>query len=402
MEEASTVAARVAELEARLQFLEQSQRAGRVGSWRARMGAESLLQLNDEARRLLGVEAGTAFRNLDFFMTLHPDDRERFVEAMVLVRNDRIRQEIVVHTARADGSGRTLLVTAAPVEGEPPEAGLMTGTIIDVTERRAVAVDIELQKQLLAENELRRAIEGGELFVEYQPVLELESGHFVGAEALVRWQHPNRGRLEPVEFVGLAEDSGLILPLGAWVLSTACNELRRWLDDGVPQDFVMAINLSGVQLRAEGLPAKVKEAINDAGVPGTNILLELTESVLVEGTLDEESLRSIRDLGVRVAIDDFGTKYSTLSYLARLPVDALKIDASFVHAIDDDGPGRAVVAAIAALGRALDLEVIAEGIETEEQLNVAHASACHGAQGFFISRPLPAEECLALVRGGRV
>lgn len=397
MGETQDVQARIAQLETRLAFLEQSQQAGRVGSWRAHLGPAALLELTEEGYRVLGVEPGTPLRNVDFFQMLHPEDRDRFLAAMVSVRTEGGRMEIEVRRVDADGSERMIQITAVTVPGESPETGVVTGTLTEVTRRHLQELDLELQQRIAAEEDLKRALDDGELFLEYQPILSLDTAELCGAEALVRWQHPERGRLEPVEFVGLAEESGLILLLGEWVLTTACRDLRRWLDEGVMEDFVMSINLSAVQLRSDSLPVAVKKAIDESGVSGSGVLLEVTESVLLEGTLDERSLRSIRDLGIHVSIDDFGTKYSSLDYLARLPVDALKIDAAFIQAIDK-GPGRAVVDAIAALGRALGLRVTAEGIETDAQLAAVRAAGCDAAQGFLISRPLPADECLALLK----
>jgi EAL domain-containing protein (putative c-di-GMP-specific phosphodiesterase class I) len=272
------------------------------------------------------------------------------------------------------------------------------GTMTDITDRPLVMADIERERRRSLEDDLRRALENNELFLEYQPIMAIDTGAYIGAEALVRWNHPERGRLEPAEFIELAEESGLIFPLGSWVLMSACKELRHWQDLGLPTDVVMSINLSAVELRAEGLPSAVKMALDSTGVASGSVLLEVTESVLVEGSINERSLRAIRDLGMHVAIDDFGTKYSTLSYLARFPVDALKIDAVFVQGIDC-GAGRAIVAAITALGHALGLSVTAEGIETQAQLDAIREIGCNAAQGFLISPPLSADDCLAVLRG---
>lgn len=397
MGEDSEVQARITQLETRLAFLEQAQRVGRVGSWRASPGPTQPLELTEEAYGVLGIAPGTLVRNVDFFQMVHPEDRQRFLDAVVSVRTNGGRMEIEVRRVDADGSERTLQITAASIPGESPETGTITGTLTEVTRRHLEELDLAIQQRIAAEEDLKRAIDEGELFLEYQPILSLDTAELRGAEALVRWQHPVRGRLEPIEFVGFAEESGLILLLGEWVIATACGELRRWLDEGVGDEFVMSINLSAVQLRTDELPDVVKKALHESGVPGASVLLEVTESVLLEGALDESSLSSIRDLGVHVSVDDFGTKYSSLDYLARLPVDGLKIDASFIQAIDE-GAGRAVVDAIAALGRALGLRVTAEGIETDDQLVAVRDAGCHAAQGFLISRPLPADECLLLLK----
>jgi EAL domain-containing protein (putative c-di-GMP-specific phosphodiesterase class I) len=392
--------ARISELEAQLAFFEESQRAGRVGSWRARIGPESVLELTEESRRILGIGDGTVLRNLDFYLMLHPGDRDRFLETIIVVRTERVRHEVDVRLLCPDGGERLLRVSAAPASDDP---SCVTGTIADVSDSRHRASDTDLQVRLDAERDLRRALQAEEFFLEFQPVASLEGARYLGVEALVRWRHPDRGRVEPIEFIPLAEESGIIFGLGEWVLKSACREFRRWQDVGIPEGLVLAVNLSAVQLRTHGLPETIENVLAETGVAGSSLLLEITESVLVEGSLDERSLGSIRDLGVRIAIDDFGTKYSNLNYLARLPVDAIKIDASFVHATDNQA-GRAVVIAIAALGRALDLSVTAEGIETHDQLAAVRAAGCTGAQGFLISPPLGAGECLAALRsdGGRV
>jgi len=363
---------------------------------RVRLGPESVLELTDEAYRVLGVAPGTRLRNLDFYRMLHPDDRERMLDAIIAVRTQRARREVDVRLVDADGAERPLVVTAVPAN-DMSEPGVVTGTIAEATDRHRRRREDVVEERLAAEGELRRAIESEQLFLEYQPILSLATNEFSGAEALVRWQHPTRGRLLPSQFADLAEESGLIHLLGSWVLSRACRDLKTWLDAGVPDDFMMAVNLSAVQLRTEGLAATVEDVIDESGVPASNVLLEVTESVLVEGTLDERSLRSVRDLDVHVAIDDFCTKYSTLGYLSRLPIDALKADGVFVRAIDTE-PGRAVVAAIVAIGHALGLRVTAEGIETEQQLCAVREVGGDFAQGFLISRPLSAERCLDTIR----
>jgi EAL domain-containing protein (putative c-di-GMP-specific phosphodiesterase class I) len=201
----------------------------------------------------------------------------------------------------------------------------------------------------------------------------------------------------PAEFVGLAEETGLIVTLGTFVLQTACHDLHRWHKDGLGTEITMSVNVSPPQLRVPGFVAQLAQTLEDAGLAGSSLLLEITESMLIDGALDEAVLHAIRALGVRIAIDDFGTKYSTLSYLSRLPIDALKIDESFVRDIDN-GAGRVVVTAIAALGRALGIEVIAEGVETPAQLETISEIGCSVVQGFYFSEPLGPEASFALLR----
>ena len=239
---------------------------------------------------------------------------------------------------------------AAPLVGEDEEWQPLTGILEDVTDQRITALDGETARRLKFERDLLTGIDDEQLFVQYQPVWSLTQDRYIGAEALVRWRHPERGELHPGSFIGVAEETGLIVPLGSFVVRRACQELRRWQEAGIAQDFTMSINVSAAQFRTPGFVETLAKAIEEAGLAGSSVLLEVTESLLVEGGLDEEILEALRRQGVRIAIDDFGTKYSALNYLTRLKVDALKVDESFVRAIDKDA-GRTVVTAIAALGR---------------------------------------------------
>ncbi|HWD23986.1 MAG TPA: EAL domain-containing protein [Acidimicrobiales bacterium] len=387
---------RRAKLAARLEFLEESQEVAHIGSWRADIGPETLLQLTAESYRILGFEPGRRLRNLDLFNAVHPDDRAQLLETVMKVRTESVRSELEVRFPRLDGGVRYVLITARPLSGDG-EKSTITGTIQDITDHRRGGSNPAAERRVALERDLQRAIDDEQLFVEYQPILSLKRQGYVGAEALVRWNHPDRGVLKPGEFIGVAEESGLIVPLGAYVVSSACRELRRWLDAGVDAEFTVSINVSPLQLRSETFPDSLALAIEEAGVPATSVILEITESTLVECDLDESGLRTIQGRGVRIAIDDFGTKYSALGYLTRFPIDVLKIDESFVRDIHA-GPDRTVVAAIAALGRGLGLQVTAEGIESEEQLDAVREIGCDAVQGFLISRPLSSEDCLRLVR----
>lgn len=388
-----------AKLEAQLKMLEESLEVAHVGSWRADIGPESLLQLSAEGYRILGFDPRRRLRNVDLFNAVHPDDRGALLETVMKVRTDSVRSEVEVRIVQDGGAERYVLITAVPPSGEGNRATI-TGTIQDVTDDRHHGGDPESERKLAIGRELRRALDDDQFFVEYQPIMSLEHGTFVGAEALVRWNHPERGLLKPSEFIGVAEETGLIVPLGASVAMVACRELQRWLDAGVDADFTMSINVSPRQLRSEMFSDSLAHAIAETGIAGTSLVLEITESMLVESALDERVLQAIQDQGVRIAIDDFGTKYSALGYLTHFPINVLKIDESFVRSIEN-GPDRAVVTAIAALGRALGFSVTAEGVETDAQLEAIREIGCDAVQGFLISRPLGTDECLALIRSNQ-
>jgi EAL domain-containing protein (putative c-di-GMP-specific phosphodiesterase class I) len=211
-------------------------------------------------------------------------------------------------------------------------------------------------------------------------------------EALLRWDHPDMGRIPPSHFIPIAEESGLIVPIGHWVLETACKQARLWTQAGFP-DLKIAINLSVRQFRDAGLLMKVVEAINTSGLPAANLELEITESGLMSD-LDRaiDLLQDLKQLGITIAIDDFGTGYSSLSYLKRLPIDLLKIDRSFIAGLSENADDRAICQAIVSMAASLELETVAEGVETEGQFECLRQIGCHEVQGFFFARPLTVNE----------
>jgi EAL domain-containing protein (putative c-di-GMP-specific phosphodiesterase class I) len=241
------------------------------------------------------------------------------------------------------------------------------------------------------ENDLRRALERDEITVFYQPVIDTITGEIAGVEALVRWLHPELGIVSPGEFIPVAEETGLILPLGERVLRMACAQTKAWLDMGMSALHV-AVNLSVKQLEQPNLQDIVRSTLQESGLPASVLILEITESVLVERTLDTAGiLNSLRELGIRLSIDDFGTGYSSLSYLKHLPANNLKIDRSFIQDISDDEDAVAIVTGIIALAHSLRMKVIAEGVETAAQQETLARLNCDYLQGFLFSRPLPAE-----------
>jgi diguanylate cyclase (GGDEF)-like protein/PAS domain S-box-containing protein len=234
---------------------------------------------------------------------------------------------------------------------------------------------------------LRLALERDEFVVFYQPIVDLVSGTMVGAEALLRWQHPDRGMVGPDDFIPLAEESGLIVPIGAWVLEQACRQLVEW--QRIEPSMTMSVNLSVRQVLATDIAAVIQDVLLRTGVPPKSLCLELTESVFMEDVeYFARTLASLKALGVQLAIDDFGTGYSSLSYLKRFPVDAVKVDRAFLDGLGTAPHHTALVAAILAMADALDLDVTAEGVETQDQLAHLRRLQCHKAQGFLLSHPL--------------
>jgi diguanylate cyclase (GGDEF)-like protein len=245
-------------------------------------------------------------------------------------------------------------------------------------------------KRLALETSLRGAIEKEELILYYQPQVDYATGLVVGAEALVRWQHPTLGLLPPSEFIPLAEDTGLILQLGAWVMRTACAEARAWQVDGLGS-LRIAVNVSACEFRRPDFFENMVDILTQTGLEPAYLDLELTETAIMENAEATVDLLSrIRKLGVKIAIDDFGTGYSSLSYLKRLPIDTLKLDRSFVNGATSDPDDAALVVAVISLAHNLRLQVIAEGVETEEQLRFLRLLKCDGGQGYLFGKPMPA------------
>jgi diguanylate cyclase (GGDEF)-like protein len=248
-------------------------------------------------------------------------------------------------------------------------------------------------RKLTLESQLRRALEQDELFLVYQPKIDLRSGAVAGLEVLLRWHHPEHGTVSPVEFIPIAEESGLIVPIGEWVLKSAIAQSRAWHAAGVPE-VTFAVNLSARQFLDTDIVDTVAGAMRGAGLPPGVLELELTESISIDDPERSAALMArLRALGLTLSIDDFGTGYSSLSYLKRLPVDKLKIDRSFILDMHQSGESLAMVKAIIAMAHSLRLEVIAEGVENAAQLEALRAAGCDHIQGYIFSKPLPADEC---------
>jgi len=256
-------------------------------------------------------------------------------------------------------------------------------------------------ERMALENGLRLALERDELMLHYQPQIDLATGRVVGCEALIRWQHPEHGMVSPSRFIPVAEECGLIVPIGEWVIREACRQLRIWQDAGYGP-LLMAVNMSALQFRKAGLDGMVMQVLSDAGVMAQAVELELTESILMHGVdATLATLQKFSALGLQLSIDDFGTGYSSLSYLKRFPIHKLKIDQSFVRDIATDINDAAIVRTIIVMAHSLNLRVIAEGVETADQLAFLREAGCDEMQGYFFSRPLPAAEFGALLSTGR-
>ncbi|MFZ0499298.1 MAG: EAL domain-containing protein [Steroidobacteraceae bacterium] len=250
------------------------------------------------------------------------------------------------------------------------------------------------------ESGLHRAIERHEFVLHYQPIMRLDSGELIGVEALIRWRHPQRGLVPPAQFVPIAEESGFIAPIGRWVLHEACRQSRAWRAAGLPP-LRIAINISTVELRDKGFVESVGAILEEHGLVPRDLELELTETFLMRDSNSTAAvLQSLSNLGVRIALDDFGTGYSSLSHLKRFPIDTLKIDQSFVHNLATDADDASIVSAVIGMGKGLQIRVVAEGVETPEQLAFLRRQGCPEGQGYYFSRPVSAGEFTLLLRHG--
>lgn len=253
-------------------------------------------------------------------------------------------------------------------------------------------------ERLDLERDMRRALDNAQFTLAYQPKVDLKTGRLTGVEALLRWRHPSRGQIPPAKFIPLAEETGLIVPIGEWVIRTCCEQIRAWQDAGLA-GLPVAVNLSERQLRQPSLVPDVARILDETGVSGESLVIELTES-LVMSDIDANlrALHRFKDMGLSIAVDDFGTGHSSLSYLKRLPIDSLKIDREFIKDLCDDHDDRAIVDAIVSLSHSLHLTVIAEGVEKEPQAEFLRQIGCDEMQGFLYSRPLPAPALERFIR----
>jgi EAL domain-containing protein (putative c-di-GMP-specific phosphodiesterase class I) len=259
----------------------------------------------------------------------------------------------------------------------------------------------EMVERLVLEAQVRHAVDRGEFVLHYQPIIELRTGSVCGVEALVRWQHPDRGLLAPAHFIGLAEETGVIVPLGRWVLEAACDQLAMWREQH-PElaSLTVSVNVSVRQLHDTNLARDVDAALRESGLPADALVLEITESVMMDDAeLARARLAELKQLGVRIAVDDFGTGYSSLGYLQSFEIDVLKIDKSFVDGVTEGEDRRAMLEAILGLARALRLTTVAEGIEEPVQHEAMLSLGCALGQGYLFARPLGGQQLEALLLG---
>lgn len=252
------------------------------------------------------------------------------------------------------------------------------------------------------EADLRKAIERQELELAFQPYVSLAEGRLVGFEALARWNHPERGIISPSDFIPIAEDSGLIVPLGRWAIETACNQIADWRRrcPGAA-DLTVGVNVSGLQLAQDDIVSAVEAALTASGIPGRALKVELTESAIVENPeLARQIFTKLKQLDLSIAMDDFGTGYSSLSYLQQLPIDVLKIDQSFVAGMLNSDDSHKIVTTIIALARNLGMTTVAEGVEEQSQAERLRALGCDTAQGYFFARPMAAQEAEKFIDKG--
>ncbi len=298
-------------------------------------------------------------------------------------------------------------ISLYPTDGQQVE-GLIKKADIAMYHAKAVGrnnyqfyhqrMDEDAERRLVLANGIRKALEREEFSLHYQPKIDIISGTVTAMEALVRWQHPELGLLPPAEFIPLAEETGLILPLGEWVLRRACAENASWRRQGLPP-MRIAVNISGYQLQQPNLLESILEILKEAELPAEALELEITETVVMQNPdFAVGVLNAFRDLGIHISIDDFGTGYSSLAHLKKFSVNTLKIDKSFVRDVENNTTDAAIASAIIAMGSSLNLQVIAEGVETEGQYAFLRDKLCHEVQGYLFSKPLPLEEATAFLR----
>jgi diguanylate cyclase (GGDEF)-like protein len=319
---------------------------------------EIIYRINEALKLPFALDDHELFITVSIGISLYPDDGE---DAPTLLKN----AGAALHRAKEQGGNNYQFYTAD--------------------------LNAKALKRLTLENDLRRALERDEFEVHYQPLVDISTAEVIGMEALVRWQHPELGFLSPAEFIPLAEETGLIVPLGEWVLRAACAQCNAWHADGLAP-LTVAVNLSAHQFQQQNLSELVVRVLRETGLSPRSLELELTESSIMKNAESAvKTLGELKEMGVSIAVDDFGTGYSSLGYLKRLPIDKLKIDQTFVRDVTTDPNDASLVMAIIALAHNLRLKVLAEGVETEEQLRFLHLLRCDEWQGYLYSTPLPAE-----------
>ena len=347
---------------------------------------------DDVVARLGGDEFAIVQRSIS-----HLDEAEQLAQRVIAA----ISRPFFIESYRAS-IGASVGITIAPTDAATPDQLLKNADLAMYRAKRegrgharffVPEMQTAARDTVLLEIELRQAIERGELLLHYQPQIDLRNEALVGAESLLRWDRPHHGLTMPDSFLPVAEETGLIVAIDKWVLSEVCTQASSWAESGAP--ITVGVNLSAATFKAESVLRLVVEALRRSKLDASLLEIELTEGTLMESRRDVVAeLHALRQMGVRIAIDDFGTGYSSLAYLQRLPIDRLKIDRSFVQGFGADVNGSAIVQAIVGIGRSLNMEVLAEGVETAAQLTRIREDGCRLAQGYYLGRPVPAEDLL--------
>ncbi|HSY08547.1 MAG TPA: EAL domain-containing protein [Steroidobacteraceae bacterium] len=348
----------------------------REGDTVARVGGDKFAVLTENHENLMGISTFS----------------QRLVESLsapyVLGRKDcHVTLSIGISVFPSDGNDSQALLKAADVAMYRAKSAGRNNYLF-----YSPSMNVHTVERLELESDLSHALERGEFLLHYQPKVETMTGLITGTEALLRWKHPLRGLVPPIEFIPLAEETGLIVPIGEWVLATACAQNKAWQDRGLTE-LSVAVNLSVRQFADPLLLLKLTRIIHASGLDPSSLELEITESmVMSHGDCAVAVLEKLKSIGVQIAIDDFGTGYSSLAYLKRFPIDTLKVDRSFIRDIPADSGGKKITRAIIAMAHSLKLKVVAEGVETADQLKFLRAQRCDAVQGYFLYRPLPEEE----------
>ena len=358
----------------------------RAGDTVARMGGDEFVLLVEDPETLLDVSA-CAQRLV-----------ERLSAPYLLGRNDcHITLSVGISVYPSDGVDSVTLLKAADVAMYRAKETGRNNYL-----HYAPAMNVHTLERLELESDLRHALERGEFLLHYQPKVETATGMIIGTEALLRWKHPLRGLISPTEFISLAEETGMIVPIGEWVLATACKRNKAWQDQGLT-NLTVSVNLSARQFEDPTLLAKLTRIISSSGLDPSSLELEITESaVMSHGASAVEVLENLKSIGVQIAIDDFGTGYSSLAYLKRFPIDTLKVDRSFIRDIPAASSDMKITRAIIALAHGLRLKVVAEGVETADQLKFLRTHHCDSVQGYFLHRPLPEDQVAEVLELNRL
>jgi len=344
----------------------------------------------------------------DEFTIILPDlQKAHDVEQVVRQILDRLSKPYLIDGTEVFASG-SVGITLFPDDGKDAETLLKNS---DTAMYRAkydgrntfrfftAKMNAEALESVKLENQLRHAVDRGEFVLHYQPIIDLESGRVAGAEALLRWNHPVDGIVSPIKFIPLAEETGLIVPIGDWVFKAACEQIREWHDIGL-NSLHVSVNLSPRQCREITFYETFEDTLRTTGADPNAVTLEITENLLMESDNDDAvtMLHKLRDQGVHLSLDDFGTGYSSLSYLKRFPFDVLKIDRSFVKDVATDPEDKALIEAMIAMAHGLNIKVVGEGAETREQVDFLRSRNCDAVQGYYFSKPIPADQFIDLAR----